>query len=1006
VKTLSKTALLRASAAPMILGAALVSNTAFAQQAEDAASGDAIIVTGSLIKNPNLSQATPVNTTTADQVELKQSNTAEEILREIPGVVPSIGSAVNNGNGGASFVDLRGLGSNRNIVLLDGVRLVPSGLVGRVDLNNIPLALVDRVDVLTGGASTTYGADAISGVVNFVTKQDFAGIEALVSEQITEQGDGNYLRADVTMGANFDDGRGNAVFSIGYQESDPVYQGDRSFSFNNISSFTGGASGSGTSVPSRFSNINITGQDHIAQGCGGTTGVTCVTRNATRQVNPAAGAFSTTTQLFNFNPYNIFQTPFQRFNMYGSAKYDVSDALTVYTRGLFSKNTVNTIIAPSGAFNISVVVPLSNPYLTTALRNGFCQFDTTPGVGYTPLYSPAVCAAAATATNPTDPNYRTVTTNLSLRAVDVGPRISEFQTTIFDYRLGFKGGITDTIDWDVFGAYGESENTQTQQNYTLNSRFRQALLATNTTTCLTDTGGCVPVNVFGGTGSITPAQAAFLTADSVVSVKTTLAQARGTISGDIGVASPWASDAISFAVAGEYRKYTAAQRSDLLSQSGDLGGAGGAAPNITGGYDVYEAIGEVAVPLIQDKPFFEELSVNAGIRYSHYGVDSPNSPTFNATTYKVEGNWSPVPGLKLRGNYAHAVRAPNINELFSPVNTGLTSLQIDPCAGAAPTTNANLRAVCLAQGAPAGTIGSIANPTAQQANATSGGNLNLKPETSNSYGFGATFQPEFLPGFSASVDYYNIKVKGAITTPSPTDAINACFGSLTAASASNPACTIIRRNPTTGGLDGDPSTTPGLFLALSNLGYLKTDGIDVYMNYNHDLGWGNLALAVTGNWTNSSVFQASPTSPARDCVGLFSVNCASIQPKFQWSVRPTLTVHDVDLSVLWRHIDGVEYEFANDPDPANRLYSGPVAALGGKTYDFNKISSYDYFDLTLRFHATENVTITTTVQNLFDKKPPIVGSGAGTTAFNSGNTYPSTYDSLGRRYAVSAKLKF
>ena len=198
--------------------AMLAAVPAFAQDADpqaevtdEATDSNTIVVTGSLLSNPNLVQSNPVNVTTSDQIELKQSNTAEEVLREIPGIVANIGNAVNNGNGGNSYVDLRGLGSNRNIVLLDGNRLVPADLAGRVDLNNIPLALISRVDALTGAAVTTYGADAITGVVNFVTKKDFAGVELSLGNQITEEGDGNYFRADLTVGANFDDGRGNAV---------------------------------------------------------------------------------------------------------------------------------------------------------------------------------------------------------------------------------------------------------------------------------------------------------------------------------------------------------------------------------------------------------------------------------------------------------------------------------------------------------------------------------------------------------------------------------------------------------------------------------------------------------------------------------------------------------------------------------------------------------------------------------------------------------------------------
>lgn len=984
MKTQFKLSLLGTS---LLVGAASLATPAFAQdqdqEQDQAASGDStIVVTGSLISNPNIERAAPVNVTSSDEIDLLQSNVAEEILREIPGIVPSIGSAVNNGNGGNSFVNLRGLGSNRNVVLLDGTRLVPATLAGQFDLNNVPLALIERVEVLTGGSSTTYGADAISGVVNFITRQDFAGLEVTAASQITEQGDGHTVRFDVTTGANFDDGRGNVVLSVGYQQADPVYQGDRRIGQNTIGSVTGAGAGSGTSVPSR---LTLPG-------------------SGTLQINPAGNLLVGTYAPFNFSPDNIFQTPFERFNIFGAAKYEVTDGIEVYTRGLFSKNTVDTIIAPSGSFGIAVTIPLSNPFLPAGIRNQFCNaFDFNSAVAGTQPLTAAQCTAAATATSPTDPNYRTITTALFRRAVEAGPRISNYQNTVFDYKLGIRGGITDTIDFDVFGSYGQSDQVQTIRGYTLNSRFRQGLLATNPNTCLDTSNGCVPINIFSPTvGGITPAMANFLVAESTVQTKTTLAQARATISGDFGVASPWAADPISFAVGGEYRKYTAQQASDSLARSGDLGGAGGAAPNINGQYDVYEAIGEVIIPVVQGKPFFEDLTIEAGIRYSDYTVDDPASPGYTTTTWKAGGSWTPVTGFKVRGFYARAVRAPNINELFSPVNTGLTSLTNDPCAsindaGARfrPAPTGVVRDVCLAQGANAGNIDSINVPIAGQANATSGGNLALGAEKSNSYTIGAVFEPSFIPGFSMTVDYYNIKITGAITTPSPDDAIDACFN---APSVNNPACTIIRRDPITGGLNGDPATTPGLFVGLSNLGRLATDGIDLTMNYRRDLGFADLALSFVGNWTNKSTFQSTPTSINRDCVGIYSVNCGSLQPEFQWTTRATLGFEGADVSLLWRHIDSFRAENGG-------LFIGTPIGFTSQE-DFNTIGSYDYFDVTTRFDLLENLTVTLTVQNIFDKKPPVVGSEAGTTAFNSGNTFPSTYDALGRRFGVQARLRF
>ncbi len=1006
------------SAIVLLVSASAMAQTATADETEEEADKPGIVVTGSLIRNPNLEQANPVNVTTADTIELKQANLAEEVLREIPGVVSNIGSAVNNGNAGSSYVDLRGLGSNRNIVLLDGNRIAPADLQGRVDLNNIPLALVSRVDALTGAAVTTYGADAVTGVVNFITKKDFAGVDLSISNQITGKGDGHFVRGDLTVGANFEDGRGNAVLSIGYQESDPIYQGDRDFSVFGIDSYTGTLGGSGTTIPARFTGTRplITGTttpnttpDPLGSGNGGN-----------RQLNTTTGGAVGTFAFFNFNPFNIFQTPFQRYNMFAQANYEVSDAVEVYTRAMFSKNNVKTIIAPSGSFGGAVTINLNNPFLPSTLRNQFCAFNTSGAGAYTARFTPAECAAAATATGPTDSNYRTVTTNLQRRAIEVGPRISDYTSTVFDYRLGARGAISDTIDWDVSGSYGESEKVQSIQNYTLQSRFRQGVLVNGTVAnpvCQDPSNGCVPVNVFGNAGTISPAAADFLSDNSTSTVRTSLAQVRGVVSGDLGFTSPGASEPIGFALGTEYRKYSAQQASDTLAKTpGELGGAGGAAPDIDGSYDVYEAYAEIVAPLIEDKPFFNSLTLEAGARYSKYTVQGGNKN--NTTTYKIGASWEPVEDIKIRGNYSRAVRAPNIAELFTPFTVGLTTLRVDPCNGANPVgvANTNLRNICLAQGAPAGSIGSIANPTAAQANIFSGGSTLLKPETATSWTLGAVFQPNFVPGFSLSVDYYNIKVKEVIGTALPGDYIDACFKNITAASATNPDCTNIRRNPVTGQLDGDPGQTRGLFAPITNNGRLATDGVDLIANYNRDLGFAKLASGFVFNYTHSSKFQSLPnaTTPSlnRECVGFYSGNCSftgSLQPKFQWSWRNTFTVDKIDVSLLWRHIDKMQQE-PDDIIQAGVAFTGVLPAgfgsRSGSTVDFGKIDAADYFDLTLRFNVSDNFTFTGTVQNLLDRQPPIVGSSIGSTAFNSGNTFPSTYDALGRRFAISGRVKF
>jgi len=989
---LSRTALGSVSllAGMMLSGAANAQNAAPAGVAPQAAApadqpAQEIVVTGTLIRNANLTASSPVNVVNAREITLRAPNNAEEVLRSLPGVSPGVGTQVNNGANGTNTVDLRGLGVQRNVVLLDGNRLVPSLSNGATDLNVIPLALLQRVEVLTGGASTTYGADAVSGVVNFITRKDFSGVDLRGGYKIPERGEGRSFRTDLTIGGNFADDKGNAVFSLGYTNIDPVYQ-TRPFALFGISSTSGAASGSSfTSVPTTISFPT-----------------------ADLQVNPGGSALVPQYQGFNFNPYNIFQTPLIRKSAYAAIRYDISDSIEVYTRGLASQNTIQSIIAPSGIFGNELTIPGNNPYLNSTIRDQICTAD-------------GVALGGACNTNPAldlPAVYR--------RLVELGPRVSTFTNNLYDARAGVKFDITQALNLDVSGAYGRSEQTQLQSGYVLNSRVQQALNATSTTACTDPSGGCVPLNLFGPAGSISPATVKFIQGSSSIKIITQLKQARAVLQGDTGYTVPWASQGVSFAVGGEYRQYTYDRQPDAFAQDpSELGGAGGAILPFTGGYEVKEGYGELIAPIANDKPFFQELTLEAGIRYSAYAVNAPGKPRFNATTYKGGLTWQPSEGIRLRGNYQRAVRAPNIAELFAPVVTGLTNLTVDPCAGAAPLSNPNLAAVCLAQGAPAATIGSIGNPSAGQANETGGGNTNIKPEKADTFTLGLVLTPrKWIPGFNFSVDYYSIIVNQAITIQTPGDAINACFGSLSASSATSPACTVIRRSPANGRLSGSAANTPGLFLPETNSGRLKTDGIDVTANYDHKFGDVGLNLNFVGNWTHQLSFRASPSSYNRNCVGYYSSNCGpslgQIEPKYAFQQRTSLSWGPASVSLLWRYIGAVNYEGTASDYLArgfaagkNLLFSGTVvnaagahSGLAGQTLNFNHVPAYNYFDLSAQFEVKKNFQLVFGVQNMFDKDPPIMGGQAGTTTANSGNTFPSTYDPLGRTYSVSARVTF
>lgn len=979
---------------------ALASTPAMGQSDTSTDAIEEVVITGSLIQNPNLTRSAPVFVISNEEMDQQAIMSVEEILREVPGAVPSIGGNLNNGNGGFSYVNLRGAGSNRNIVLIDGQRYAPSELEGRFDLNNIPIAMVDRIDVLTGGASTTYGADALAGVVNVITKKDFTGMEISADWGQTAESDGDEKSFAVTLGSDLADGRGNATLSLGYRDVEPVYQGNRRFAEDVIFYWSGVRGGSGLGpFNTRIGNVNPAGGDN--------------TNLALGAVQPD-GTFGTAFTPFNYGPDNVYQVPLKTYNMYSTFNFEINENVEAYATALYNENTVTTLIAPSGAFADSVTIALNHPFLSDAQRNAICAFDTDPTEGvYTPRFTAEECAAAGSATGPTDPGYQTFDSQLRRRNVEGGPRVSNYVARYFNYSFGLRGDINDTTSFDVMGSYGKSDQTQTQQGYWMKSRFRQSLLS-GPDGCNDPSGGCVPVDFFGPTGSITPDMNAYLAGgESNISTIFDMSQIKGSVSGETPFKLPMADEMVNYAVGAEYRDYTGAQNSDLLSRTGDLGGAGAADPNISGGYNVTELVVEMAVPVIQGAPMAEEVIAEVGYRYSDYNIDTDGDPSFSTDTYKLGMSWTPIEDIRFRATYARAVRAPNVSELFSPVITGLGNLSVDPCASVGDDgTNSGfvptgaLADVCVAQGAPRATLGFIPQPAAGQVNVTEGGNPNVQPEESDSYTIGFVAQPSAIPGLTISLDYYDIEIDGAIGTPTESDVIALCFDN---PSVSNAACQGIGRSPIDGGLSGDNAVVTGLPLALANTALGATNGVDFGVVYSQDIAGFMWNTSLNGNITDSSTYQAvKGVSLNRECVGYYSTNCTQIQPEMAFNWRNTVSWDDFDVSLNWRFISGADYEgFVLGDDVA---FSGVLpdardaADLGQQ--DFNNTPDYSLFDLSARYQLNENVRIMAVISNLTDRDPPLTGAFIGQTGPNSGNTYPSTYDSIGRRFNLSIRATF
>lgn len=958
--------------ASTVMAGAMIASPALAQDAdvstEETAESEAIVVTGSRITNPNLELSSPVSVVSADDIAFQQPVSVEQVLRQLPSAVPSIGAQTNNGNNGSARINLRGLGTNRNVVLLNGRRVTPRDTDAVVDLNVIPVALLQRVDVLTGGASTVYGADAISGVVNFITRDNFDGFDARFAQGITEEGDGENFRADLTMGASFDDGRGNAVLNFSYVKTNPVLQGDRDFSLVSLSSVTGNPEGSPTAVPASISFPFI--------------------GRVTPDGQFAAGAQNN----FNFNPINLFQTPQDLYSIYTQANYEITDGVEAYAEGMYVKSVVEVNLAQSGSFGNTVTTPLNSPFLSTQQRTFLC--NAAVGAAGSGIPAGTDCNAAIAAGTP-------VNVAVLRRFTEAGPRVQRFETDSFNLTAGLRGGITETINWDVHGTYGRSNGSEVRTGWGLLSRLRSAVAGCPAGSA----AGCVPFNLFGQEGSITPEMFAFIDVPTRAFRETTFLNVSGTVDGDIGVSTPFAETPIGFALGAEYRRYTAGSEGDGLSRvPGEVLGAGAAALPLSGEFDSKEVFLEVVAPLVEDKPFFYNLTFEGGVRYADY---STVGGTF---TWKAGGSWSPIEDIKFRGVYTQAIRAPNIAELFQPQVTGLTGRTTDPCQGTIAqitARGANFPDLCRAQlalvGAPTSLLGNIPGPAAGQIQQTTGGNPDLDAEEARTLTAGVVFTPDILTNFVFSVDYFRIKVTDAITTPTQGDIIDGCFQPTPVPGT----CAATRRNPLDGSLSGPATTTFGPFLGLSNLGTIETSGLDFVLNAAQDFDFGQLSLGVNATYTFENLFQATPRSINRECVGYFSVNCGNPQPEFSAITRLTYTSpsRGTDISLFWRYLSAVEVEPAA-PNPqlpiGTPTTAGPTAFLEA----FRTNDAANYFDLALRQSVLENITLTLSINNLLDRDPPIVGAQAGGAGPNSGNTFPAVYDPLGRRFVLGVQFSF
>lgn len=1013
--------ILKASAAPIALGLALAGAPAFAQDTGDedvgASSAEAaptIVVTGSRIKQPNLESASPVTVVTSEEVTQTGTTRVEDLVNSLPQVFAGQGANVSNGASGTATLNLRGLGSERTLVLVNGRRLVPGDpTTSAADINVIPAALIDRIDVLTGGASSVYGADAVAGVVNFVMDTDFEGFKLDTQYSVYNHDNRNkskytdaldakgfgYPRGmstnggafDITasFGAGFDDGRGHVMGYVGYRKINPVLQASRDYSACALSATASGSppytcGGSATSPQGTLFYYDtvpdFTGPDGEPDGIDDFT-------STIGQFGPNRTLLPGFTQ-YNYAPLNYFQRPDERYTAGVFADYEISEALHPYMEFMFMDDRTVAQIAPSGDFGNTVSLNCDNPLLSAEQLAVICDNENL-------LVSPDPARAFDVVGNTGEPafdfidpstgtTYNRAFAQILRRNVEGGGRRDDLQHTSYRAVLGTRGDLSPAWSYDVYYQYGRTNFAQTYFNDFSVTRITRALdVVDNPNTpgvvdpvCRSTLDGtdpnCVPWDIF-SPGSVAPSQDAINYISTpgfsrgVVSEQVISGYVSGAL-GEYGIQSPWASEGVGIVLGSEYRKEKLDFFSDTAFQTGDLAGQGAPTLPVAGSFDVKEFFTEVRLPIVQDS-WLHDFNITGGYRYSDYNVG------YSTDTYKIEGELAPTRDIRLRGGYNRAVRAPTVQDLFAPQRVVLDGTT-DLCSGFTITA---ADTGCLAQGLSVGQT--VAPNPASQYNGLIGGNPDLRPEVADTYTVGVVLTPGFLPGFNASVDYFNIKVEGAIQGIGADTIMDQCVNV-------NPGdpffCGLINRDAS-GSLW---RTSAGYIEDLSqNIGRLETSGVDVQAGYSREIGSaGRLNLTFVGTWLDKLVTNAGVGSDV-ECVGQAGNLCGTPNPEWRHQARLGFDwTNGMGASVRWRYFGPVDLDSAN-----------PGAS------HFNAVN---YFDLAFTWEVGDHYDFRLGANNVLDKEPPITGSQTCPAGFCNGNTFAQVYDALGRYIYAGVTLEF
>ena len=986
--------------------------------AQDEAEVEEVVVTGSRIVRKDLVSASPVTVIGAEEISLSGDARIEDLVQALPQAFNAQNSTVANGSSGTATVDLRNLGSVRTLVLVNGRRLMGGDPQSpSADLNNIPGALVKRVDVLTGGASSVYGADAVAGVVNFILDTDFEGIQASAGYSTYQHNNRNEaLQAineakgfevpkgnmfgggtktfNIALGGEFGGGKGHASAYITYRDIAKLTKSQYDFTNCTVNAYNAGPGCGGSSttpwgtfivpsvdyddagnpIQSLTDELDVDGNRIDALGNIVADGVDAnqvlafdTDGNAiwdmtslSYKVDPETGDFvDRAGAVFNYGPFNHIQRPDQTFTAGSFINYEFNDKIEAYMEFMFMDNVTDAQIAPSGNFYRSSSINCDNPMLSAEQLDLICTKNFLGGSDVAPVY-------------------------IGRRNIEGGPRTSKMRHTNYRMVAGLRGDLDDTWNYDVYGLYATSIYNSMYINDLNTNRLIDALNVitdpdTGEAVCASGNSGCAPWNIF-TKGGVTQEALDYIATTAVSKGWTKTQVLSGSIAGDLGdygVTLPGAEDGVAVVFGAEYRSESLAYEPDEVFAKGLRAGSGGASPPIEGGFNVTEVFGEALIPVVQGKEMIQDLSIELAGRYSEYNLSG------GQFTYKAQLLWSPTNDVRLRAGYNRAVRAPNVVELFDPQGYGLGGNN-DICGGSEPEASL---AACQNTGVTAAQYGNILLNPAEQYNTLGGGNPNLSPEVADTYTVGLVITPEALPGFSATIDWYNINISDVVGVLGADDVIQTC-----ANTGDAELCSKIHRDSLgTVWLTQDGYTET----FRDNVGKLHSQGVDVNLNYLADLGdSGSLRFAMVGTYLTKHNFSNPLTN--YDCVGYFGGQCGTPMSTWRHKFRMSWdTTFDTTFSLAWRYTGSAEIDDASEnPNLASPSLMAKWAANG-----IDKVAGQSYFDFAFVHDLSENVIITGGINNLLDREPVIFPSFSSTG-------YGNTYDTRGRRLFISAKLNF